>query len=31
MTLLHWASDRGYLDIVQYLIKTNSDVNIQVK
>ena len=30
MTLLHWACDRGYEDIVEYLIGTKCDINSQV-
>ncbi|CAB4031255.1 acyl- -binding domain-containing 6-like, partial [Paramuricea clavata] len=29
MTLLHWACDKGYQDIVEYLIKTKCDINSQ--
>ena len=30
MTLLHWACDRGYEDIVEYLIGTKCNINSQV-
>jgi ankyrin repeat protein len=29
MTLLHWACDRGYLDIVQLLVKRKAKLDIQ--
>ena len=30
MTLLHWACDRGHVDVVRYLIKNKADINAQV-
>jgi len=30
MGLLHWASDRGHADIVEYLLDNGADVNQMV-
>ena len=30
LTLLHWACDRGHLEVVKFLVGSGADINIQV-
>ena len=29
LAMLHWACDRGHLDVVKFLINRGADVNVQ--
>ncbi len=29
LAMLHWACDRGHLDVVKFLISRGADVNVQ--
>ena len=31
MALLHWACDRGHIDVINFLISHDADINIQVR